>query len=157
VARKKAPVRRTAPQRPQQSKRSGNPAVRSSRPSGGTGRPSTGGTKASGNKRPLPEGESFFTPHASPLRQQIERLSAPLLVLFHRLPRPVFGALPLLLLVLGAFLPLPFALVCLALALLLLSWLAFLSWPRSTGGQKVMRLVVPGLVVLIAILRIVRG
>ncbi len=156
MARKKAAVRRTAPQRPQQAqqtKRSGNPAVRAARPAGtGTGR-----TSARGTKRPLPEGESFFTPRASPLRQQIERLSAPLLVLFHRLPRPVFGALPLLLLVLGAFLPVPFALVCLVLALLLLTWLAFLSWPRSTGGQKVMRLVVPGLVVLIAVLRIVRG
>lgn len=151
MARKKAPARRSAPQRPQQAKRSGNPAVRGSRPTGGTGR------KPPGTKRPLPGGDSFFTPRASPLRQEIERASAPLLVVFHRLPRPVFGILPLLLLVLGAFLPVPVALVCLVLALLLLSWLAFLSWPRATGAQKVMRLVVPGLVVLIAVLRVVRG
>jgi hypothetical protein len=149
VARKKAPARRTPPQRPG---RSGNPAVRSgSRPGGAKG---AKGAKAG---RPLPQGNSFFTPQASPLRREVERASAPLLVLFHRLPRPVFGALPLLLLVLGAFLPVPIALVCLALALLLLGWLAFLSWPRASGGQRVMRLLVPGLVVLIAILRIARG
>jgi hypothetical protein len=150
VARKKAPARRTPPQRPG---RSGNPAVRGgSRPGSGQG-----GRRAAAPKRPLPEGDSFFTPAASPLRKELERVSAPLLVLFHRLPRPVFAALPLLLLVLGAFLPVPIALVCLVLALLLLAWLAFLSWPRASGGQRVMRLVVPGLVVLIAILRIIRG
>jgi hypothetical protein len=87
----------------------------------------------------------------------VERASAPLLVMFHRLPRVVFGALPLLLLVLGAFLPVPIALVALALALLLLGWLAYLSWPRIEGIQKIMRLVVPLLVVAIAVLRITRG
>jgi hypothetical protein len=78
-------------------------------------------------------------------------------VLFHRLPRVVFGALPLLLLVGGAFLPVPIAVVLLVLALLLLGWLAFLSWPRATGGQKVMRLLVPALVLAVMILRLTRG
>jgi hypothetical protein len=151
VARKKAPARRTPSKRPG---RSGNPSVRGASRPGDGGR---AGRSSGGPKRPLPKGDSFFTPAASPLRQEIERVSAPLLVLFHRLPRPVFAALPLLLLVLGAFLPVPLALVCLALALLLLGWLAFLSWPRASGGQKLMRLVVPGLVVAIAILRVARG
>jgi hypothetical protein len=87
----------------------------------------------------------------------VERASAPLLVLMHRLPRVAVAALPLLLLVLGAFLPVPFALVALALALLLLGWLAFLSWPRVEGGQKVMRVLVPVVVVAIAVLRLTRG
>lgn len=88
----------------------------------------------------------------------MEQASAPLLVLFHRMPRIVFAALPLLLLVLGAFVPvLPIALVFLAVALLLLGWLAYLSWPRAEGGQKAMRLVVPGLVLAIAIMRIANG
>jgi hypothetical protein len=78
-------------------------------------------------------------------------------VLFHRLPRIVFGAIPLLLLVGGAFLPLPIAVVLLVLALLLLAWLGFLSWPRAEGGQKAMRLVVPILVVAILVLRLSRG
>lgn len=79
-------------------------------------------------------------------------------MLFHRLPRPVFAILPLLLLVLGAFVPLvPLALVFLALDLVLLAWLAFLSWPRTEGLQRVMRLLVPALVIAIAILRITRG
>lgn len=74
------------------------------------------------------------------------------------MPRPVFAALPLLLLVLGAFVPvLPLALVFLVLALLLLGWLAYLSWPRTEGPQKAMRLAVPLLVVAIAVLRISRG
>jgi hypothetical protein len=89
---------------------------------------------------------------------RIERASAPVMVIFHRLPRPVFAALPLLLLVLGAFVPiLPLALVFLVLALLLLGWLAYLSWPQTKGSQKAMRLVVPLLVVAIGILRIARG
>jgi hypothetical protein len=105
----------------------------------------------------LPGGGAFFTPNASAARQRVERASAPVLVLFHQLPRVVFGALPLLLLVLGAFLPVPVALVCLILALLLLGWLAYLSWPRAQGGQKVMRLFVPALVIAIAVLRLTRG
>jgi hypothetical protein len=92
------------------------------------------------------------------LRKELERVSAPLLVLFHRLPRPVFAALPLLLLVLGAFLPvLPLALLCLVLAVLLLGWLAYLSWPRTAGAQRLMRLLVPLLVVAVGVLRITRG
>jgi hypothetical protein len=88
----------------------------------------------------------------------VEQASAPVLVLFHRLPRPVFAILPLLLMVLGAFVPsVPLALVFLSLAVLLLAWLAFLSWPRTRGGAKVMRVLVPLLVVAIAVLRISRG
>jgi hypothetical protein len=105
----------------------------------------------------MPQGNSFFTPQAGPVRQRVERASAPLLVLLHRLPRPVFGVLPLLLLVLGAFLPIPLALVALALALLLMGWLGYLSWPQATEGQRFMRLVVPALVVAIAVLRITKG
>lgn len=147
--RKKAGRRPTAPrQQPQRAGRSGNPAKRAA-----TGRPA-----GSGGGRPLPPGTSFFTPGASPLRQRLEQASAPLLVLFHRLPRVVFALLPLLLLVLGAFIPnVPLAVAFLVLALLLLGWLAFLSWPRAQGAQKLMRLVVPGLVVAIAVLRLVRG
>lgn len=158
MARKKAPVRRT-----QRSNRSGDPAVRGgARPGGAGGRSGKSGGRSGGatggrSAKPLPPGDSFFTPHASPLRRSVERASAPILVLFHRVPRPVFGLFPLLLLVLGAFLPVPIALVCLALALLLLSWLAFLSWPHASGAQRVLRLVVPGLVVAIAVLRIARG
>jgi hypothetical protein len=74
------------------------------------------------------------------------------------MPRPVFAALPLLLLVLGAFLPvLPLALLCLALAVLLLGWLAYLSWPRAAATQKLMRLLVPLLVIAVGVLRITRG
>lgn len=146
---RKKPVRRASGpprQQPRQPARSGNPARRAA----------AGGNSAAG--RPLPPGSSFFTPGASPLRQRVERTSAPVLVLFHRLPRPVFAILPLLLLVLGAFVPnVPLALVFLALALVLLGWLAFLSWPQTRGPQKLLRLLVPLLVVVIAILRIVRG
>lgn len=131
--------------------RSGNPAKRT-----GGGRPH-GRPSGARPGRPLPQGSTFFTPGASPYRQKVEQASAPLLVLFHRLPRVVFGVLPLLLLVGGAFLPLPIALVLLVLALLLLGWLAFLSWPRAQGGQKVMRLMVPGLVVAILVLRLSGG
>ncbi|MDQ1681531.1 MAG: hypothetical protein QOH99_72 [Frankiaceae bacterium] len=132
-------------QPPRQPGRSGNPAKRA-------------GAAGSGAGRPPPPGKSFFTPGASPTRLRIERGSAPLLVLFHRMPRPVFAALPLLLLVLGAFVPvLPLALLCLALAVLLLGWLAYLSWPRTAGPQKLMRLVVPLLVVAVGVLRITRG
>ena len=146
-AGKKATARRgTARRQPaRQPGRSGNPAKRGTGP--GRGAPAAG--------RPLPKGDSFFTPGASATRQRIERASAPVLVIFHRMPRPVFAALPLLLLVLGAFVPvLPLALVFLALALLLLGWLAYLSWPRTEGSQKLMRLFVPLLVVAIAVLRI---
>lgn len=102
----------------------------------------------------MPKGSTFYTPNASPYRQKVEQASAPLLVLLHRMPRVVFAALPLLLLVGGAFLPVAIALPMLGLALLLLGWLAFLSWPRAEGGAKLMRLIVPGLVVAIAVLRL---
>jgi hypothetical protein len=142
---KRAPRKQAA----RNSARSGNPANRAAAGGRPAARPTPG--------RSLPQGGSFFTPNASPTRQRIEQASAPVLVLLHRLPRVVMGAVPLALLVLGAFLPVPIALVALALALLLLVWLAYLSWPQAEGGQRALRLVVPGLVVAIVVLRLTRG
>lgn len=114
--------------------------------------------KASRNRkqRPLPKGESMFTPGASPTRQAVERRSAAPLALLYRLPRwalPIGLAVVLIAgLATGGVIG---AVILLALAVFL-GWLAYLSWP-SIGGQARALRVAAGLVLLaIAVVQLTR-
>lgn len=114
--------------------------------------------KASRNRkpRPLPKGETMFTPGASPARQAVERRSAAPLALLYQLPRwalPIGLAVVLIAgLAVGGVIG---AVLLLALAVFL-AWLAYLSWPSLGGQARVLR-VAAGLVLLaIAVVRLTR-
>lgn len=107
-------------------------------------------------QRPLPAGESFVTPSASSLRQRLESRSATVLVFMHRLPRWVpfvlmLGLLAAALLVKGVL-----GAVFLVLLAVLLSWLAFLSWPNLGAGDRAFR-VLAILVVLLGAALVATG
>jgi hypothetical protein len=64
---------------------------------------------------------------------------------------------PLALLLLGFFLPLAIGLVFLGIFLLFTGWLAYLSWPRTDGRAKLIRLSVFALVIALIAIRIARS
>lgn len=88
-----------------------------------------------------------------PFRRRVEQASLPALQLLARLPVWLPFLLLLLLLLGGGFLggPVGWALVVAALAFIL--WLLYLSWPRLTGVERVMRVAV---LVLFAVVTVVQ-
>ncbi|MFI6181745.1 DUF6703 family protein [Nonomuraea sp. NPDC051191] len=105
---------------------------------------------ASKNKRPLPQGEQFFTPGASGVRKAVERRSAiPMTFLFTQVPRWATPAVLVILLLaafaVGNWLGGVAALVVLAFV----GWLAYLSWPSLGVGGRLLRV---AMVVFLAIL-----
>ncbi len=79
-----------------------------------------------------------------------------MLILLRQLPRPVIMFTPLALFLLGAFLPLPYAYVALALFFALTFWLAYLSWPNTDARGRAIRVVMFALVIGLVVLRAVR-
>lgn len=102
--------------------------------SGGGSRPRAQGP------RPLPQGESFATPDASPLRASVERRSATLLVFLHRLPRWVPLVLMLALLTAALLIKGVLGAVFLVALAAILVWLAFVSWPMLKPGDRAFRI-----------------
>jgi hypothetical protein len=139
--------------------RSGNPAVRAGsrqpagRPKGSRHAAGASGGRGTTPRRPLPPGETLYTPGAGPTRRRIERTSAPLVVYLHQLPRMVPVAALVILLVLGALLPPALAAIPIGLAVLFLGWLSYLSWPAISGSAKVTRLSIIAFLVGLAVYR----
>jgi hypothetical protein len=103
--------------------------------------------------RPLPEGDTLFTPQASPARQAIEQRSATTLLWLHQLPRWLAPVLAVALLVTGlAVGGWPGAVALFGLAVVL-GWLGSLSWPQLSAPGRVLRVTAVGLVVLVAVYR----
>jgi hypothetical protein len=96
-----------------------------------------------------------MTPPSTGLRAAVERRSAPLLVLLSQQPKLLIPVVSLVLLVGGLALPLPYGAVCLALLLLLVGWLSYLSWPAVVGPARMVRLVTVGLLVFALVRRLV--
>lgn len=86
-------------------------------------------------------------------RKQIEDASRPTLVKLSSMPRLVVPLGTLVLVVLGLFGPLSIALPALALVFFFFAWIAYLSWPVVPTGGKVLRGVMLGLVVAMAVSR----
>ena len=103
--------------------------------------------------RPLPDGETFYTPGAGRLRAEVERRSAVPLVWLHRLPRwlppLVLGAL----FIAGLMAPGPVGGLCLLAVSVFFSWLAFLTWPTLGRQQRVPRVI---MVVVVLVLTVAR-
>ena len=88
------------------------------------------------------------------MRDAVERVSRPALVQLSRLPRVVPFLGMLLLLVLGGFVGGPVGFVLVGVAALFVAWLLYLSWPRLTSSEKVMRAAVVLLAVALAVVQL---
>lgn len=100
--------------------------------------------------RPLPKGNTLFTPHASAARQAAERRSARSLLYLHQLPRWVPPVVLAVLLVVGLAVKGPAGAVALCAVAVVLGWLAALSWPRLTAGGRAGRLLVMAILFVVA-------
>ena len=99
-----------------------------------------------------------MTPPASPppsaTRQEVARLSAPVLRWLSQRPKVLLPLLSVALLIGGLALP-PAAGVPLLVALLLVvAWLVYLSWPVVQGPARLIRLVVLGMLVVAIVGRV---
>ncbi|MFI7700084.1 DUF6703 family protein [Nonomuraea sp. NPDC049480] len=109
---------------------------------------------ASNNKRPLPEGERFFTPGATGLRKAVEQRSAvPLTYLSTQLPRWVPPVVLVVLLLAGFAVANPLGGVAALVVLAFVGWLAYLSWPSLRPGAKLLRVAMTTFLVLLVATR----
>ena len=73
------------------------------------------------------------------IRQSVEHASLPLLSRLSSLPRPVPFAAMLALLVVGALVGGPVGFVLMGVATLVVAWLLYLSWPRLSWYDRLIR------------------
>lgn len=110
--------------------------------------------RRTGQGRPLPPGDSFLTPGAGRLRREVERRSAVPLVWLHQRPRwlppVVLGAL----FIAGLMAPGPLGALCLLLVAVFFLWLAYLTWPSLTRQQRVPRVLMTLVVLVLATARV---
>jgi hypothetical protein len=88
------------------------------------------------------------------LRSRIEDASRPLLQRLHAMPQPVVPLVTIVLIAVGVLAPLPVGLVALGLVLLLVGWIAYLSWPVASVGGKLWRLLILALIVAMGVVRL---
>jgi hypothetical protein len=106
-----------------------------------------------GQRRPLPGGETLYTPGASGARRSVERRSAASLAYLHQLPALVPP------LVLGAVLVTGLAVrgwigaAALCVLAAVLGWLAFVSWPGLSGRGRAGRAAAVVCVLALAVLQ----
>jgi Ca2+/Na+ antiporter len=88
------------------------------------------------------------------LRQRIERASLPVMTRISRLHRAVPFLLLLALLVAGVLIDPPVGFVLMSVAALFVAWVLYLSWPRLTGTERIMRSAILLLAAAMAITRL---
>ena len=91
----------------------------------------------------------------NPLRRRIEQASVPALERLAKLPvwLPFVALLGLILV--GGFLGGPVGWAMVAVALVFVAWLLYLSWPRLTGTERVMRVSVLLLFLAVTVVQLV--
>jgi len=87
----------------------------------------------------------------STLRPSIERASLPLVTQLNGLPRVVPFLLLLALLVAGVMIAGPVGFILMALGAVFVAWILYLSWPRLTSSERIMRSAVLLLAAVMAI------
>ncbi len=108
------------------------------------------------SRRPLPAGDSFYTPGAGRARHSLERSSARPLAYLHQLPGWLPPILLLALLIVGLAVPGWIGAASLVVLALLLGWLGFLSWPSLTVGGRLLRMAAAACVLAIAVVQALR-
>ncbi len=100
--------------------------------------------------RPLPKGDTLFTPDASAARQATERRSARPLLYLYQLPAWVAPLLMVALLIAGLAVRGPAGAAALCGVAAVLGWLAALSWPRLSPAGRLGRLLAVAVVLGVA-------
>lgn len=90
-----------------------------------------------------------------PVRRRIEQASVPALEALGKVPVWLPFLLILALLVGGGFLGGPVGWLLVSVAMAFILWLLYLSWPRLSGVERLMRLTVLLLFVVIAVVQLV--
>jgi hypothetical protein len=121
--------------------REGTPTVRSNR------------ARQARKPRPLPKGDTLFTPDATPARQALERKSATSLLWLHQLPPWLFPVLTACLLVAGFALRGWAGAAVLFVLAAVLAWMAALSWPRLRPPELLVRASIIAAVIAAAVVR----
>lgn len=88
------------------------------------------------------------------VRHRIDQASLPLMTRLSGLPRLVPFLILLALLVGGFLIGGPAGFVLMGLAAIFVGWVLYLSWPRLSGSERVMRLAVLLLVVAMAVVQL---
>ncbi len=101
-------------------------------------------------QRPLPRGQSVYTPDARPARRSVERASARPLAFLYQLPAWLPPLLAVALLIAGLAVRGPAGAVALAAMAAVLAWLAFVSWPQASGGARLGRVLAIAAVLALA-------
>jgi len=84
------------------------------------------------------------------VRRRIDHASLPLVTRLSRLPKPVPFLILLALLVAGVLISGQVGFVLMGLAAIFVAWVLYLSWPRLSGLERIMRLAVLMLAVAMA-------
>jgi uncharacterized protein DUF6703 len=90
---------------------------------------------------------------ANSLRARVEKASRPVLLRLHAMPQFAVPLITVALLAVGVLAPLPIGLVALALVLLFVGWIAYLSWPVASIGGRIWRILILVLIVVLAVVR----
>ena len=88
------------------------------------------------------------------MRRRIDQASLPLMTALSRVPRLVPFLILLALLVGGVIIGGPAGFVLMSLAAAFVAWVLYLSWPRLTGSERIMRLAVLLLAVAMAVVQL---
>lgn len=104
-------------------------------------------------RRPLPAGESFFTPGATGVRRAIELKSAAPLVFLFQLPRWVMPVVMVVLLLAGLVVADWRGALAVLPVLAFVVWLAYLSWPSLRAGGRLLRVALVTFLVLLTATR----
>jgi hypothetical protein len=88
------------------------------------------------------------------LRRNIERASLPVIARMGSLPRAVPFLILLALLIAGVVIQGPVGFVFMSLGAAFVAWILYLSWPRLTGSERIMRSAVVLLAVAMAVTRL---
>ncbi len=106
--------------------------------------------------RPLPRGNSLYTPDASAARQATERRSARPLIFLHQLPTWVAPLVMVALLIAGLAAKGPAGGAALCGVAVVLGWLASLSWPQLSPVGRLGRVLAVAMVLALAGLQAIR-
>lgn len=88
------------------------------------------------------------------LRPSIERASLPLITRLSSMPKALPFLFMLALLVAGVLIGGPVGFVLMGVAAAFVSWILYLSWPRLTGSERIMRFAVLLLAVAMAVVQL---
>jgi len=88
------------------------------------------------------------------LRSRIDRASLPLITKLSQMPRLVPFLLLLTLLIGGFLISGTLGFILMALAAAFVGWVLYLSWPRLSGSERIMRLSVLLLAVAMAVVQL---